>query len=65
MNFLQALAPEERAQVAQSDTPLAAFADVRGPDEARERLGALDQRQKLELLAMFMRVKDTQQRKDT
>jgi hypothetical protein len=67
MAFLQALTPDEREQLAHSDTPLAAFAGVRTPDEVRARLQTLDPQQRLELLAMFMRVKDDQQqqRKDT
>ena len=39
--FLQELTPDDRERLAKSDTPLAAFADVRTPDEAIERLNAL------------------------
>jgi hypothetical protein len=57
--FLQGLSPDERAGLAASDTPLAAFADVATPDEAAARLQSLDQQQRLELFAMFSRAKDS------
>ncbi len=56
--FLQNLTPQERERVAKSDTPLAAFADVRTPEEAMARLGTLDQQQKLQIFAMFAKAKD-------
>jgi hypothetical protein len=56
--FLQQLSPDERARLAHSDTPLAAFADVQTPEEAMTRLHTLDETQKLQVLAMFMKVKD-------
>ncbi|HUO72613.1 MAG TPA: hypothetical protein VMU39_17725 [Solirubrobacteraceae bacterium] len=60
MTMLQHLTPTERDQLATSDTPLAAFADVRSPQEAMARFKTLDQQRKMQLLAMFMRVKDAQ-----
>jgi hypothetical protein len=60
MSMLQHLTPADREQLAHSGTPLAAFADVRSPQEAMARLGTVDQQTKMELLAMFMRVKDAQ-----
>jgi len=56
--FLEKLTPEERERVSKSDTPLAAFADVRTPEEAMARLGTLDQQQKLQIFAMFAKAKD-------
>ena len=44
------------------DTPLAAFADVQSPEEAMARLKTLDESQKLQVFAMFMKVKDDQGR---
>ena len=60
--FLQQLTPEDRDRLARSDTPLAAFADVRTPEEAMARLGTLDESRKLQLLTMFMKVKDERHR---
>ncbi len=60
MAFLHQLTPADREQLARSDTPLAAFADVRSPQEARARFMTLDQPRKMQLLAMFMQVKDSQ-----
>jgi hypothetical protein len=54
--FLQDLTPADRERLAQSDTPLAAFADVRTPEEAMARFGSLPESQRMQLLAMFMRV---------
>ena len=54
--FLQDLAPDERERLARSDTPLAAFADVRTPEEAMARFGSLPEAQRMQLLAMFARV---------
>jgi hypothetical protein len=51
--FLGEVTPAEREQLAQSDTPLAAFADVTTPDQIIERFQSLDQAQQLQLLAMF------------
>jgi hypothetical protein len=56
--FLHELTPEDRDRLARSDTPLAAFADVHDPAEAMARLNSLDEAQKLQVLAMFMKVKD-------
>jgi hypothetical protein len=60
MAMLQQLTPADREQLARSDTPLAAFADVRTPQEAMARFQALDPQRKMQLFAMFMRVEDTQ-----
>ena len=60
--FLQQLTPEDRERLARSDTPLAAFADVQSPEEAMARLKTLDESQKLQVLAMFMKVKDDRRR---
>ena len=60
--FLQQLTPDERDRLARSDSPLAALADVRTPQEAMARLGALDPQRKMQVMAMFMRVKDSQRR---
>ena len=51
--FLQEVTPADREQLAQSDSPLAAFADVTTPDQIMERFQSLDQAQQLQLLAMF------------
>src|SRR5262249_22004324 len=40
--FLRTLTPDERGRLARSNTPLAAFADVRSPAEAMVRLEAMD-----------------------
>jgi len=58
--FLQALTPEDREHLARSDSPLAAFADVHTPDEARARVKSLDQQQQMQLFAMFMKAKGSQ-----
>jgi hypothetical protein len=60
--FLQALTPEDRERLARSDSPLAAFADVQTPDQAMARLKSLDEQQKMQLFAMFMKAKDQRQR---
>ena len=60
--FLQELTPAERDRLARSDSPLAALADVRTPQEAMARLKALDPPRKMQVMAMFMRVKDSQRR---
>lgn len=59
MTMLQQLTPEDRGRLAQSDSPLAAFADVTTPQEAMARFRNLDQPRRLQLMAMFMRVKDS------
>ena len=53
--MLQALTPAERTVLAGLDTPLAALADVRTPQEATARYRTLDPQVKLQLAAMFMR----------
>jgi hypothetical protein len=60
--FLQQLTPAERDRLARSDSPLAALADVRTPQEAMARLKALDPQRKMQVMAMFMRVRDSQRR---
>jgi hypothetical protein len=59
--MLQELTPEDRKQLARSGTPLAEFADVRTPQEAIARFETLDPQRRMQLLAMFVRVKDGQQ----
>ncbi len=56
--FLQGLTPAERETLARSQTPLAAFADVRTPQEAMARFGSLDMQARMQLMAMFTRVRD-------
>jgi hypothetical protein len=56
--FLQGLTPGERERLAQSDTPLAAFADVRTPEEAMARFQSLGQGQRMQLITMFAQVRD-------
>jgi hypothetical protein len=56
--FLQGLTPGERERLAQSGTPLAAFADCQTPEEAIARFQSLDQGQRLQILAMFDQVRD-------
>jgi hypothetical protein len=56
--FLQGLTPGERERLAQSGTPLAAFADCRTPEEAMARFQSLDQGQRMQLIAMFSQVRD-------
>ena len=62
LTFLQQLTPGERDRLARSDSPLAALADVRTPQEAMARLRSLDPQRKMQVMAMFMRVKDSQRR---
>jgi hypothetical protein len=56
--LLQDLTPADREQLARSNTPLAAFADVQTPEEALARFGSLDPQHRMQLLAMFSRVDD-------
>jgi hypothetical protein len=44
--------------LAQSNTPLAAFADVTTPEQAMARFESLDVQQRMQLLGMFQRVED-------
>jgi hypothetical protein len=53
--MLQALTPAERTVLAGLDTPLAALAEVRTPQDATARYRTLDPQVKLQLAAMFMR----------
>ena len=61
--FLQQLTPDERDRLARSDSPLAALADVRTPQEAMARLKSLNPQQKMQVMAMFMKVRDSQRRR--
>jgi hypothetical protein len=54
--FLQQLTPDDRQRLAQSDTPLAAFADVTTPEQAMTRFESLNPQQRMQLLGMFQRV---------
>jgi hypothetical protein len=56
--LLQSLTPEDRTRLSQSDTPLAVMADAQSPEEALARFKALDPQKKMEIMAMFMKVKD-------
>jgi hypothetical protein len=56
--LLQGLTPQERARLAASDSALAAFADVRAPQEAMARLETLDPARRMQVAGMFMRVRD-------
>jgi hypothetical protein len=56
--FLQGLTPGDRQRLAQSDTPLAAFADCQTPEEAIARFQSLDPGQRLQIIAMFDQVRD-------
>ena len=47
---------DDREQLAHSDTPLSAFADVTTPEQAMARFESLDDQRKMQLMAMFMRV---------
>lgn len=53
---LQALTPQDRDRLRQSDSPMAAFADVRSPLEAMAIFQKLDAQRRTELLALFQRV---------
>ena len=58
--LLQQLTPQERDRLARSDSPLAALADVRTPQEAMARFKTLDPQRRMQLMAMFMKVRDAQ-----
>jgi len=53
---LQALTPDDRDRLRQSDSPLSAFADVTTPLEAMAKFQELDAQRRTQLLAMFQRV---------
>jgi hypothetical protein len=53
ISFLGTITDEERQRLAQSGTPLAAFADVRTPDEIGARFMELDVDTRLQVMAMF------------
>jgi hypothetical protein len=53
--FLQQLSPDDRQRLAQSNTPLAAFADVTTLDQAMARFQTLDVPHRMQLLGMFQR----------
>ncbi len=56
--FLEGLTSAERDRVATSDSPLAALADVRTPQEAMARFKTLGHEQQQQLMAQFTRVSD-------
>lgn len=62
MTFLQRLSPDDRRNLAASDSALAAFADVRTPQEAMGRLQALPPAQKMQVMGQFMRARDQRRR---
>ena len=49
-----------RSRPARSDSPLAALAGVRTPREAMARFKTLDPQRKMQLMTMFMKVRDAQ-----
>jgi hypothetical protein len=57
--FLEQLSPDDRQRLAQSNTPLAAFADVTTPEQAMARFESLDMQQRMQLLGMFQRLEDS------
>ena len=61
IGFLQQLSPDDRQRLAQSNTPLAAFADVTTWEQVMSRLQTLDVPQRMQLLAMFKRAKGDEQ----
>ena len=61
IGFLQQLSPDDRQRLAQSNTPLAAFADVPTWEQVMSRLQTLDVPQRMQLLAMFKRAKGDEQ----
>jgi hypothetical protein len=63
LGMLEALTPAERDLLAGLDTPLAALADARTPQEATARYRTLDPEAKLRLAAMFVRPADTARRR--
>ena len=58
--LLQQLTPEERDRLARSDSPRAALAGVRTPQEAMARFKTLDPQRKMQLMTMFMKVRDAE-----
>ncbi len=58
--LLQQLTPGERERLARSDSPLAALADVRTPQEAMARFKTLDPQRKMQVMTMFMKVRDAE-----
>ena len=61
IGFLQQVSPDDRQRLAQSNTPLAAFADVTTWEQVMSRLQTLDVPQRMQLLAMFKRAKGGEQ----
>ena len=59
LEFLEQLSPDDRQRLAQSKTPLAAFADVTTPEQAMARLESLDMPQRMQLVSMFQRLDDS------
>jgi hypothetical protein len=56
--FLEQLSADDRQRLAQSNTPLAAFADVTTPEQAMQKFESLDVQQRMQLLGMFQRIED-------
>jgi len=56
LQFLQSLSVEERAELARSNTPLAAFSDVTTPEQAMARFESLPNADRLAVLTMFQGV---------
>jgi hypothetical protein len=56
--FLQGLTLGDRERLAQSGTPLAAFADCQTPEEAIARFQSLGQGQRMQIIMMFDQVRD-------
>ena len=59
VELLRRLTPQEREQLARSDTPLAAFSDVQTPEEIIARFQSLDAQRRMQIVAMFMRSQDS------
>jgi hypothetical protein len=53
--FLGTITPADRERLAKSQTPLAAFADVKSPEEITERFMSLDVNTRLQVMAMFQK----------
>jgi hypothetical protein len=58
LTFLEQLSPDDRQRLAESKTPLAAFADVTTPEQAMARFQSLDMAQRMQVLGMFQGLDD-------
>jgi hypothetical protein len=56
--FLRHLSRTDRENLAESNTPLAAFADVWTPEQAEARFQSLDPQRRWQLIAMFRRAEE-------